>query len=92
MLDYLRSEDFIMIDEAYDHVEMDSVHVLMQSDHHPKFALTAWTWTYGQKEVLYLDLGHGSLGMPLGHGPVPYQIKSFKSLLNRGILRAARRL
>jgi len=27
-----------MIDEAYDHVEMDSAHVLMQSDLYPKLA------------------------------------------------------
>lgn len=35
---YLRSEGLVMIDEAYDHVEMDSAHVLMQSDLYPKLA------------------------------------------------------
>jgi hypothetical protein len=71
---------------------MDSAHVLMQSDLYPKLApAVARTWTYGQKRILYLDLGQGSLGLPLDRGPTAHN-ESFKNLLNRGIPWAAGRL
>jgi uncharacterized protein len=86
-------EDFEMIDEAYDNIDIDpTAHVLMTSDFPKLSNAVAWTWNYANKRVLYLQLGHGSLELPLDHGPTAYQNASFKRFLTRGILWSAGRL
>jgi uncharacterized protein len=86
-------EDFDMIDEAYDNIDIDpAAHVLMKSDFPKLSPAVAWTWTYTEKRVLYLQMGHGSLELPLDHGPTAYENASFKRFLARGILWSAGRL
>lgn len=86
-------EDFDMIDEAYDNIDIDpAAHVLMKSDFPKLSTAVAWTWTYTNKRVLYLQMGHGSLELPLDHGPTAYQNASFKRFLARGILWSAGQL
>jgi uncharacterized protein len=86
-------EDFDMVDEAYDNIDIDAAaHVLMTSDFPRLSPAVAWTWSYANKRVLYLQLGHGSLELPLDHGPTAYQNASFKRFLTRAILWSAGRL
>jgi len=85
--------DFEMRDEPYDDIDIDlAVHVLVRSDYPKRSPVVAWTWKYEQKRVLYIQMGHGSLGLPLDHGPTAYQNPSFTRLLARGVLWTAGRL
>ena len=84
--------DFDMLDEAYGNVEIaPGAHILVTSDAPQANSAAAWTWSYNQQRVLYLQPGHGSLGLPPNHGPSSYQNESFKMLLYRGIMWAAGR-
>lgn len=86
-------EDFSLLDEPYDDLDVDShVHVLVISDAPKRNTGVVWTWTYEQKRVLYIQPGHGSLGLPLDHGPTAYQNDAFRRLVERGILWSAGRL
>jgi type 1 glutamine amidotransferase len=85
--------DFEMIDEAYDGVDVDPrAHVLLRTSYPTQNSGVVWTWNYTDKRVLYVQMGHGSLGLPENHGPTAYQNKSFNELLHRGILWTADRL
>jgi uncharacterized protein len=85
--------DFEMVEEPYDDIDLDpAVHALIRSDYPKRSPIVAWTWNYEQKRVVYVQMGHGSLGLPLDHGPTAYQTPSFERLLTRGILWAAGRL
>jgi hypothetical protein len=53
--------------------------------------IVAWTWPYGQKRVLYMQMPHGSLEPLPDHGPAAYENASFERLLDREILWAAGR-
>jgi len=85
--------DFDMLDEAYDNIEVDPrSHVLMTSDVPKLTPATAWISGYTEKRVVYIQPGHGSLGLPLDHGSSSYQNEKFKELLDRAISWAAGRL
>jgi hypothetical protein len=85
--------DFEMLDEAYDNMGIDPrAHILMTSDYPKISPAAAWTWSYQRKRVIYLQPGHGNLGLPPDHGPSSYQSEPFKRLLRRAILWAAGRL
>ena len=87
------SKDFDAVDEPYGDVDIDpGTHALLKSDYVGGMPLLAWTWAYEGKRVFYLQMGHGSLGLPQDHGPTAYQNASFLHLLSRGILWAAGRL
>jgi uncharacterized protein len=85
--------DFELVDEAYDGVDINpKAHVLLTTSYPTRSSAVAWTWQYSDKRVLYVQMGHGSLGMPEDHGPTAYENTSFKELLERGILWTASRL
>ena len=87
------SKDFDAIDEPYEHVDIDPrTHVLLKSDYAGGMPVLAWTWVYEGKRVFYLQMGHGSLGLAMDHGPTAYQNPAFKKLLTRGVLWTAGRL
>jgi uncharacterized protein len=87
------TKDFEMVEEPYDDVDIDpSVHALIRSDYPKHTPIVAWTWSHAQKRVLYIQMGHGSLGLPPDHGPTAYENASFLKLLARGIYWTAGRL
>jgi len=85
--------DFDMVDEAYGNVDTDpAAHILVKTNSLQGMPSVAWTWAYEKKRVFYMQMGHGSFGLPPDHGPTAYENASFERLLDRGILWAAGRL
>jgi uncharacterized protein len=74
--------DFDINDETYDKYEVDpKVHVLLTTDTPGNGKNLAWTHTYRNSPVFYLQLGHG---------PKAYKNPSFVTLLENGIRWAAK--
>jgi type 1 glutamine amidotransferase len=85
--------DFDMLEEAYGNMDIDpAAHVLVKSEYALGTTPVAWTWSYKNRRVFYMEMGHGSLGLPMDHGPTAYQNPWFQQLLTRGVLWAAGRL
>jgi uncharacterized protein len=85
--------NFTILDEVYDDFHVDtSVHFLLESDGPRVNKSVAWTWAIDGHRVVYLEPGHGNLGLPENHGPTAYQNSEFMRLLQRAILWAAGRI
>jgi len=70
-------EDFDIVDETYDHYTVNpDVHVLLTVDHPDSGKVIAWTHTYKNSPIVYLQLGHG---------PSAYDNPNFRKILERSI-------